>query len=313
VGEKKKKGREEQYGVLMRCVIRYFPTITFLEVYGDMRLDDVFKALDKNRKLTRQGVEYWMGRDIQPLLGYATWENFGNVIKKAMMSCESVGGAVDNHFRETTKMVRIGSGAEGERRDYFLSRYACYLVAMNGDSSKPEVATAQTYFAVQTRRQELEDQLTDDQKRLLLRERVRSVNKQLNGAAKQAGIQNYALFHDAGYRGLYGMGLSDLKQRKGIPSKEDLLDCAGREELAANEFRITQAEARLNREQIRGQRAAEDTHLTVGKEVRTTIAKLGGTMPEDLPREQNIKQLTSRKAVKALLADEVKDNNSESE
>jgi DNA-damage-inducible protein D len=295
----------------MKYMIDYFLTVIFLEVYGNMGLNDIFKALDKNRKLTRQGGEYWMGREIQPLLGYTTWENFRNVIKKAMMSCESVGGAVDNHFRETTKVVRIGSGAEGERQDYFLSRYACYLIAMNGDSNKPEVARAQTYFSVQTRRQELEDQLTDDQKRLLLRDRVRTANNHLNGAAKRVGVQNYALFHDAGYRGLYDIGVGDLKQRKGISTKEDLLDCAGREELAANEFRITQTEARLSREQIRGQRAAEDTHQEVGKEVRTTIAKLGGTMPEDLPRERNIKQLTSRIAIKALLADDVKDNNSE--
>ena len=267
-----------------------------------MMLDGVIKELDRKRRIAKNGVEYWMGRDIQDVLGYVKWDKFENIIEKAMTACESVGGNSENHFLQTGKMVPIGSGAEVEKKDYFLTRYACYLIAMNGDPGKPEVATAQAYFAVQTRRQELEDQLTDNQKRSLLRERVRTANNHLNGAAKRAGVQNYAFFHDAGYRGLYGgIGLGDIKRRKEISTKEDLLDCAGREELAANEFRITQTEARLSREQINGQRAVEDTHLTVGKEVRNTIAKLGGSMPENLPPEPNIRKLTDKREPKKLL------------
>ena len=267
-----------------------------------MMLDGVIKELDRKRRIAKNGVEYWMGRDIQDVLGYVKWDKFENIIEKAMTACESVGGNSENHFLQTGKMVPIGSGAEVEKKDYFLTRYACYLIAMNGDPGKPEVATAQAYFAVQTRRQELEDQLTDNQKRSLLRERVRTANNHLNGAAKRAGVQNYAFFHDAGYRGLYGgIGLGDIKRRKEISTKEDLLDCAGREELAANEFRITQTEACLSREQINGQRAAEDTHLTVGKEVRNTIAKLGGSMPENLPPEPNIRKLTDKREPKKLL------------
>lgn len=274
-------------------------------VYKGMEIDAVAKRLDEVKKMTRNQVEYWMGRDIQPLLGYARWENFVHVVAKAKMSCESIGGKTDNHFREITKMVRLGSGAEGERQDYFLSRYACYLIAMNGDPGKPEIATAQGYFALQTRRQELQDlqdQLTDEEKRLLLRERVRTQNRYLHGAAKQAGVVNFGFFYDKGYRGLYSIGLSDLKHRKGIEPGEEFLDCAGREELAANEFRITQTESYLRREQINGQRLAEEAHYSIGKEVRSTIAKIGGTMPEDLPREQNIRKLTCWKTRKKLLA-----------
>lgn len=303
---KEKKGQKGKDGIKRKFLLCSEPIEILMEVWVRMKLDSVVNVLDKKRRVTQAGSEYWTGRDIQEILGYAKWDKFENVIKKAMMACESVGTTPNKHFLQTGKVISAGQGAQLERRDYFLSRYACYLVAMNGDSSKPEIATAQTYFAVQTRRQELEDQLTDDQKRILLRDRVRSANKHLNGAAKRAGVQNYAIFHDAGYRGLYNMGVGDLKQRKGIPTKEDLLDCAGREELAANEFRITQTEARLSREQIRGQRAAEDAHLTVGKEVRNTIAKIGGRMPENLPREQNIRQLTSRRATKDLSADDVK-------
>jgi|WetSurMetagenome_2_1015567.scaffolds.fasta_scaffold01227_4 DNA-damage-inducible protein D len=255
-------------------------------------LSQTIKKLDDAKQLTKNGGEYWLAREIQSILGYATWENFHNVINKARMACESSGIEPDNQFRSTTKKVAVGSGAMVPQVDYFLTRYACYLIAMNGDAStKPEIATAQTYFAVQTRRQEIQDKLTTDEKRLQLRDRVKNANKDLNSAAKDAGVQRYALFHDAGYRGLYEMGLSDIKRKKGLLDKEDLLDRASRAELAANEFRITQTEVKLVRDKINNEKDAVATHREVGREVRATIKKLNGVMPEELPAEASIKKL----------------------
>jgi DNA-damage-inducible protein D len=235
-----------------------------------------------------------MARDLQPLLGYATWESFTNVIEKAKMACESSGADSEYQFRDVTKGIVAGKGAKLQRADMFLSRYACYLIAMNGDPRKAEIGYAQTYFAVQTRRQEVRDQ-DPEQRRIEMRNRVKEANLALNAAAKEAGVQKYALFHDAGYRGLYGMGTKEIMTKKGISSKENLLDCAGRVELAANEFRITQAEDKLRRERIKGENAAIHTHRKVGEAVRDTIRQLGGMMPEDLPREPSIKKLASAK------------------
>jgi DNA-damage-inducible protein D len=250
--------------------------------------------LESCKRQASHGAEYWMARDLQPVLGYSRWENFVNVVEKAKMACESAGVNPDDQFRETTKGIVAGKGAEMQRVDVYLSRYACYLIAMNGDPAKPEIGYAQTYFAVQTRRQELRDQ-NPEQRRIELRQRVKEANRNLNSAAKDAGVQSYGLFHDAGYRGLYGMGLSDLKSYKGLPERDDLLDRAGRAELAANEFRITQAEQKLRRERVRGETAAIDTHRQVGQAVRTTIEKLGGTLPENLRPEPSIKQMTAKR------------------
>ena len=212
------------------------------------------------------------------------------VIKKARTACDGAGIPSRYHFVETNKVISAGKGAELERADCFLTRYACYLIAMNGDSSKPEVATAQAYFAVQTRRQELSDQ----EKRIALRERVRVSNKILAGTASGAGVTRFALFNDAGYRGLYGMGLADIKRKKNIPGKDQLLDRAGRAELAANEFRITQTQQKLERERIQGERAAMQTHQGVGEEVRAAIKRIGGVLPENLPIEEPIENLKKR-------------------
>jgi len=236
-----------------------------------------------------------MARDIQGVLGYSRWENFEKIIEKARLSCESAGGDPPNHFRESTKMVEVGSGAKVPTQDYFLTRLACYLIAMNGDASKSEIATAQAYFAIQTRKQEVQEQLTGEEQRILIRERVRDRNKSLASTAKQAGVQKFAIFQAAGYQGLYEMGLGDIKRRKGIGDNEDLLDRAGRSELAANEFRITQTEEKLVRDQVNTERQAIHTHLEVGQDVRTTIKKIGGTMPENLPAEPSIKMLVSRR------------------
>ncbi len=232
-----------------------------------------------------------MGRDLQPILGYEKWENFKNVIQKAIEACQSARIETKYHFLNAGKVIAAGKGAQLEREDYFLTRYGCYLIAMNGDPSKQEIGSAQTYFAVQARRQELFDLSLNDEKRLELRERVKEAVKHLNSAAKGSGVVNYAFFHDAGYRGLYGMGLRAIKDRKGIPEKEDLMDRAGRAELAANEFRYTQTEERLKKEQVRGGDRAEAVHNEVGRKVREAIRNIGGTAPEDLPPERSLKRL----------------------
>ena len=261
-----------------------------------MELDAIVKLLDSKKQKAPNEHEFWMARDIMSILGYSEWRNFKGVIEEAKIACDKSGAPSSNHFVDTTDEMTGGKGAQIQRENVYLSRYACYLIAMNGDPNKPEIATAQTYFAIQTRRQEQFDQLTDEEKRIELRERVKVANKYLGSAAKNAGVANFAIFFDAGYRGLYGrLGLADIKERKGIPSKDDLLDRAGRTELAANEFKATQAEQRLTREKIRGQHTATTVHHEVGKEVRAAIRKIGGTMPEDLPAEESVKTLKAKR------------------
>src|SRR5712692_3393813 len=172
------------------------------------RLDSTVNALERSKRYTRGNREYWKGRDLQRILAYNSWENFENVIEKALMACESTGINPKYHFHETMNMVEIGSGAKGKRKDYYLTRYACYLIAMNGATNKPEIATAQTYFAVQTRRQELQDKLTDNERRIYLRKRIKNENRKLASAAKRAGVTRFPLFQDAGYRGLYERSLA---------------------------------------------------------------------------------------------------------
>jgi DNA-damage-inducible protein D len=248
-------------------------------------LDSVIKALEEKKSLAPNGEDYWMARDIQSILGYeASWENFEGVIERSKMACESAGFRVTYHFHDTMKVISGGKGAKLKRADCYLTRYACYLIAMNGDSRKGEIATAQAYFAAQTRRQELRDQA----KRIALRDRVRRGNTVLAGTAKNAGVQRFGLFTNAGYVGLYGMGLKDIKHRKRIAQSEDLLDRAGHAELAANEFRITQTQQKLERERVHGESVAIATHRTVGAQVRDAIKRIGGTMPENLPVEEPI-------------------------
>jgi DNA-damage-inducible protein D len=213
-----------------------------------------------------------------------------------MEAADLSGYPASDQFRETTKMVETGSGAKRQVKDYFLSRYACYLIAMNGEPSKPEIAAAQTYFAVQTRRQELTDGMNEDDKRLMIRERVRESNTILNSPASHAGVKNFAFFHDAGYRGLYGMSQGVVKKMKGIKRNEDFLDCVSRLELAANEFRITLTEEKLRTGGVKGQENAENVHRSVGAKVRKTVVDEVGRPPESLPRAaESIKQIESRK------------------
>jgi DNA-damage-inducible protein D len=233
------------------------------------------KGLDAAKKMTPQNVEYWMARDLMPLLGYAGWDKFESVIEKAKVAAKSAGAPADNHFSQTANMVLIGSGARRERGDWYLSRYACYLIAMNADSSKPQVGHAMTYFAGKTRQMErLEKELLEQEERVRLRLRTMANNKRLAGAAKKAGVIHYDRFHDAGYRGFYGgMGQMDVKGYKGIPPKDDLLDRVNSLELSAHDFRMKLAEERLTNSGIRAEGAAIHTHKVVGEEVRALMKR----------------------------------------
>jgi DNA-damage-inducible protein D len=258
--------------------------------------DDYVVQLEAIRKLAQDETEYWMARELRSVLGYERWENFSEAITRAMDSCASADVRVENHFRETTKMVSIGSGVKRATDDWFLSRYACYLIAMNADAAKAEVGYAQTYFAIQTHRQEQQDQLTAVERRRELRTRVKDANKGLNSAAKNAGVIKFGVFHDAGYKGLYGgFGKADIQARKGIDAKDDLLDCIGHTELAAHYFRITQTQQKLERNRVQNQNAAIDMHFEVGHEVRATMERISGTKPEHLPAEPSLKRIKKKK------------------
>ena len=257
------------------------------------------------KRVNEHGAEYWSARDVQPLLGYAKWVSFHAAVKKAEKSCESSGNAPEYHFAGAGKMVAVGSGVKRDTTDYHLSRFACYLIAQNGDPRKPEVAAAQKYFAIQTRRMELSDQQAADMERLDLRQQAKESFKALSGAARHAGVQNsmFGIFHDAGYKGMYGCGVDRVKQVKGIGHDEQLLDRIGATELAANNFRMTQTTDKLARDRVRDQQTAIRTHEAVGREVRKAIEQIGGTPPEDEPAAEHIKLVAKRvKATKPKIA-----------
>lgn len=272
----------------------------FFDNENDNSFEEI-KHIDEN------GQEYWLARELQEVLGYTEWRNFSKVIDKAKISCKTSGEVENSHFVDVSKMVESGV-ADIPVRDIRLTRYACYLIAQNGDSKKEAIALAQTYFAVQTRRQELQDQfdrLTEDQRRLAIRGELTEHNKSLVEAAKQAGVEtrgDCAKFQNRGYQGLYGgLGAKEIHARKGLKKSQSILDHMGSEELAANLFRATQTDAKLRRENIHGKDAANETHYQVGAKVRQTIEELGGTMPEDLPTpDKSIQQL--RKEEKKRLA-----------
>jgi DNA-damage-inducible protein D len=249
--------------------------------------------------------EYWLARELGPVLQYQDLRNFFQVIEKAKVACENSGQDSEDHFGEVTTMVKLGSGATREVQDFRLSRYACYLIVQNGDPTKSVIALGQTYFAIQTRRQEIGDgkpfeSLSEDERRLLLRGDIAVHNKALVAEAKKAGVQtplDYAIFQDHGYRGLYGgLGAKDIHARKGLKKSQKILDHMGSTELAANLFRATQTEEKLRRDKAKEKAAANKIHRAVGAKVRQTIDELGGTMPENLPTpEKSIKKLESEK------------------
>lgn len=257
------------------------------------------QTFESIKHVNEYGEEYWLARELQPVLEYAQWRRFSDAIERAKLACKNSGFAVEDHFADVGKMVDIGSGAERQIDDVMLSRYACYLIVMNGDPRKEVIAIGQSYFAVKTRQQELIDnyeQMSEDQKRLAIRNEMIAHNKSLAEAAQMAGIadqREYAIFQNKGYQGLYGgLGAKEIHARKGLKKSQKILDHMGSTELAANLFRATQTDEKLRRENIQGKQAAYDTHYQVGKKVRQTIQELGGTMPEDLPTpEKSVKQI----------------------
>jgi len=249
-------------------------------------------------------VEYWSARQLMSLLGYGdNWKNFERVVVKAQISCHQSGQVVGDHFSDVSKMVAIGSGAERSIKDVHVTRYGAYLIAQNGDSKKKQVAFAQTYFAVQTRRQELEDHisqpvLSEEQRRVMLRDEMSLHNKKLVSAAKQSGVQDpldFAVFQNKGYEGLYGgLDRRGIQSAKGLPTKANILNHMGSTELAANLFRATQTEDKLRRERVQGKANANAAHYQVGRQVRKAIQDIGGTMPERLEAAEDIDKVRRR-------------------
>ena len=258
--------------------------------------EEIFENL---KHINEYGQEFWYARELQSALEYSQWRRFSDAIERAKTACEKSGHSIQDHFADVGKMVKLGSGSTREIEDIALSRYACYLIVMNGDPRKEIIALGQTYFAVKTRQQELiedYDRLSEEQKRLAIRNEMKRHNSALANAAQEAGVKqpiDFAIFQNYGYMGLYnGLKAQDIKARKGLKKNQDILDFMGSTELAANLFRATQTEEKLRREHIQGKSEANKTHYEVGKKVRQTIKELGGTMPEDLPTpEKSVRQI----------------------
>ncbi|MBR3696792.1 MAG: DNA damage-inducible protein D [Clostridia bacterium] len=270
--------------------------------------EDNFESI---KHIDENGIEYWYARELQNVLNYKEWRKFENVINKAKEACENSDISIFDHFVDVAKTIKMPKGAEKTIIDYRLTRYACYLIAQNGDSRKKTIALAQTYFAVQTRKQELTrqeyEQLSEDEKRLYTRKNVKDKNKYLFDTAKLAGVKNYGKFNNYGYRGLYnGETAKDIANRKGISEKEDILDYMSSTELAANLFRITQTDEVLKNKNINNEDDACITHHNVGQAVRQTIKRIGGTMPEDLPTPSKSAKQIEKEKKKQLKANDKK-------
>ena len=260
-------------------------------------IDKTNKSFEDIKHIDENGVEFWYARELMPILQYSNWQNFEKIINKAKMSCQNSDISVFEHFTDVNKTIKMPKGAEKTIVDYKLTRYACYLIAQNGDSRKKVIALAQTYFAVQTRKQEISEKeysmLTEDEKRFYQRDLTRKGNYSLNQTAQKAGVKNFDKFHNAGYKGLYnGETADDIAKRKGLRYREDILDNMGSEELAANLFRITQTESKLKKDNIQTEKDANKAHYNIGNNIREVIKKNGGTMPENLPTpKKSLKQL----------------------
>ena len=255
------------------------------------------KTFEDIKHIDEYGNEYWYARELQKVLEYKEWRNFKIVIDKAITSCENSNFNVLNHFVETNKMIELGKTAKRNVLDYELSRYACYLIVQNADPSKDVVALGQTYFAIQTRKQEITEQeydsLSDDEKRFYQRKLTKQGNYTLQKVASSAGVKNMAEFHNAGYKGLYnGETADDIFKRKKLRYREDILDNMNEDELVANLFRINQTKQKLLKDNVQGEKEAKDVHYEVGKKVRKAIADIGGMMPEEMPTpKKSLKEL----------------------
>jgi len=255
------------------------------------------KIFESIKHIDEYGNEYWLARELQIALNYKKWQKFINVIENAKIACKQSNFIIEDHITQVGKMVDIGSKTSRSIVDYKLSRYACYLIVQNSDPRKEVVSLGQTYFAIQTRRQELTEKeysmLTEDEKRFYQRSLTKKGNYSLNQVAKKCGVKNFDKFHNAGYKGLYNSETAnDIAKRKNLRYREDILDNMGSEELAANLFRITQTESKLKRDNISSKKGANETHYNIGKNIREVIAKNGGTMPEKLPTpKKSLKEL----------------------
>ena len=252
---------------------------------------------DSIKQTNPYGQEYWSARDLAPLLGYNKWQRFEDAIQRAKIACEQTGNIVEDHFTASGKVITAGKGAKHEIKDYFLSRFGCYLIAQNGDPRKPEIAAAQVYFAVSTRAFEMHQLRKEQEERLEMRLKVSESYKQLAKAAQGAGVQSerFGIFVDAGYLGLHRHSLEELKERKGVPADEEYLDRIGRQELSAIDFKNTQTEGKLIQEHVAGEDDAVQTHYFVGDQVRKAIEAIKGPMPEDLPTAPSIRALLGEK------------------
>ena len=259
------------------------------------------KVFENIKRIDENGNEYWHARELQNILGYHQWRSINDLIERAKVACKESKYNIDDHFAVQRKMIKLAKGATRNVIDYKLSRYACYLIVMNGNPKKEIIALAQTYFAIQTRKQEISEKdyslLTEDEKRFYRRKQVKSGNYNLNKTAVNSGVKDLARFHNAGYKGLYnGETADDIFKRKKLRYREDILDNMGSEELADNIFRIAQTEAKLKRDNVDNEYTANSVHYEVGREVRNSIERLGGTMPEDLPTpDKSLKELEKEK------------------
>lgn len=262
-----------------------------LQQYDELTFENI-KHIDEN------GVEFWYARELQTILEYMEWRNFNQVIDKAKIACKNSGKRVVANFVDVNKTVQLNFGTR-EIADIKLSRYACYLIVQNGDPRKEVIALGQSYFAIKTRQQELHDdfnQLTEDQKRIAIRDEIKHHNKSLSESAGNAGVKNFGRFHNSGYRGLYGgLNMQDIHNLKELNEGEHILDFMGSAELAANLFRATQTDEVLRRRNIKGEDLANDTHFNVGRTIRNTMKELGTTMPENLPTpRESIQELKNK-------------------
>ncbi|NKD88197.1 DNA damage-inducible protein D [Haematospirillum sp. 15-248] len=273
---------------------------------NDGEIEKLIAAFEAAARKDGGGKEFWFARDLQKLLGYDRWENFLSSISRAKIACENSGQRVDDHFRDVTKMVELGSGAVREIEDMKLGRYACYLITQNSDARKKPVAFGQSYFAIQTRRLEVADEgavpTHEDQKRVFIRDQIKRHNRYLSSAAREAGVvtsQEFANFHSSGYQGLYGKTLPEIRRYKGLARNANVLDRMGSTELAANFFRVTQTEEKLRKDGVKGAKNANATHYAVGRQVRDAMLKISGIAPENLPVADSIRQVEKRLKLEA--------------